>query len=343
MQSGEKKDDMIKARQLKVGLRVLRYCLNRVRPFEVAAQLWNTCDQRCIYCRCPEVKTELMTTEQWCRVLRELRRLGTIRIKFQGGEPTLKPDFPEICWEARKLGMITSTVTNGMRTSANPELLDPLMEVVVSLDSLRPDINDHMRGPGAFKGAMKTIDLSLGKGIKTYVNMALCQINLEDLEALLTFCERRGMKMNAQPIKFGVVYYDDEARPFALTPSQIREFHLQMIEWKKRGRGIMFSASSFQKALDWPDLTQNNIRCRGDSDCMAGKFYFHIDPNGDVIPCIPHGADLAPKNILKDGLYEALRQVRYHNCGDCWSPYLNERKALFRLRPEAIIEFFKRG
>jgi MoaA/NifB/PqqE/SkfB family radical SAM enzyme len=334
---------MIKARQLKLGLRVLRHSLNTVRPYEVAAQLWNTCDQRCIYCRCPEVETELLTTEQWYRILRELRRLGTLRIKFQGGEPTLRPDFLEICREARRLGMITSAVTNGMKTSAKPELLDPLMEVVVSLDSLRPDVNDFMRGPGAFEGATKTIDLSLERGIKTYVNMALCQKNLEDLEGMLTFCEQRGMKMNAQPIKFGVVYYDDSARLFALTPDQIREFHLQMINWKKQGRGIMFSVSSFQKALDWPDLTQNNMRCQGDSACMAGKFYFHIDPDGDVIPCIPHGADIRPKNILKDGLVEALRQVRHHNCGDCWSPYLNERKALSRFRPEAVIEFFKRG
>jgi MoaA/NifB/PqqE/SkfB family radical SAM enzyme len=289
------------------------------------------------------VETDLLTTAQWCQALRELRRLGTLRIKFQGGEPTLRPDFPEICWEARKLGMITSAVTNGMRTSVMPELLDPLIEVVVSLDSLRPEVNDFMRGPGAFKGAIKTIDLSLGKGIRTYVNMALCQKNLEDLEGMLTFCERRGMKMNAQPIKFGVVYYDDDARPFGLTPSQIRQLHLQMIDWKKKGRGVMFSAWSFQRALDWPDLTQNTIRCQGNSDCMAGKFYFHIDPDGDVIPCIPHGADLAPKNILKDGLVEALKHVRNHNCGDCWSPYLNERKALARLRPEAVIEFFKRG
>ena len=334
---------MIKARQLRVGLRVLRHSLNRVRPYEVAAQLWNTCDQRCLYCRCPEVETDLLTTEEWCRVLRELRRLGTIRIKFQGGEPTLRPDFAEICREARRLGMITSTVTNGMKASRMPELLDPLMEVVISLDSLRPDVNDYLRGPGAFQGAMSAIEHSLGKGIKTYVNMALCQKNLEELEEMLAFCERRGMKMNAQPIKFGVVYYDDRARPLALTPDQIKAFHLQMIAWKTQGRGIMFSARSFQKALDWPDLTRNTLPSQGFSSCMAGKFYFHIDPNGDVIPCIPHGADIQPKNILRDGLVEALLHVRHHNCGDCWSPYLNERKALSRLQPEAIIEFFKRG
>jgi MoaA/NifB/PqqE/SkfB family radical SAM enzyme len=284
-----------------------------------------------------------MTTEQWRTIIRGLRALGTIRIKFQGGEPTLRPDFAELCWEARNAGMITSTVTNGMKIASRPELLDPLREVVVSLDSLRPEVNDSMRGEGAYEGAMAAIHLALEKGLKTYVNMALCQVNLKDLESMLTFCESKGMKMNAQPIKFGVIYYDDESRQLALAPSQIREFHLQMIKWKKQGRGIMFSASSFLRALDWPDLTQNTIRSQVDSDCMAGKFYFHINPDGDVIPCIPHNADFTPKNILKDGLYEALRHVRYHNCGDCWSPYLNERKALFKLRPAALLEFTKRG
>jgi len=275
---------MMKVRQLKVGLRFLRYYLNKVRPYEVAAQIWNSCDQRCIYCRCPEVATPLMTTDQWRVVLRELRRMGTIRIKFQGGEPTIKPDFSELCWEARNLGMITSTVTNGMRIASNPELLAPLKEVVVSLDSLRPEVNDYMRGEGAHEGAMKTIDFALERGLKTYVNMALCRKNLEDLEPMLTFCESKGMKMNAQPIKFGVKYYDDQARKIALSPEQIKTFHLQMVNWKKQGRGIMFSANSYRKALDWPDLTRNTIQSEEYSKCMAGNFYFHIDPNGDVIP-----------------------------------------------------------
>jgi MoaA/NifB/PqqE/SkfB family radical SAM enzyme len=239
--------------------------------------------------------------------------------------------------------MITSTVTNGMRIASHPEILDPLKEVVVSLDSIRPEVNDYMRGEGAHAGAMRTIEHALAKGIKTYVNMALCQKNLEDLEAMLVFCEGRGIKMNAQPIKFGVEYYDEGARKLGLSPDQIREVHLQMIEWKKQGRSIMFSAASFRKALDWPDLARNTIRSEGYSKCMAGNFYFHIDPDGDVIPCIPHGADFTPKNILRDGLYEALKHVRRHNCGDCWSPYLNERKALFKLQPAALIQFFRRG
>ncbi len=76
---------------------------------------------------------------------------------------------------------------------------------------------------------------------------------------------------------------------------------------------------------------------------MAGKSYIHIEPNGDVHPCGIHGADFAPKNIIKDGLKEALRHTQRHNCGDCWTAYLNERKAVFGLRPSAVHEVIRRG
>lgn len=334
---------MIKAQQLKTGLRFLRHYFQKVRPYEVTAQIWNSCDQRCAYCRCPEVDTPLLSTEQWIQVFRELRKLGTIRIKFQGGEPTLRPDFYELSREAWNAGMITSTVTNGICVASNPELLDYIKEVVVSLDSLSPEINDQLRGEGAHAGAIKAIEISLQKGKKTYVNMALTQKNVAGMEEMLEFCESKGMRMNAQPIKFGVEYYDDEAKEIALTHEQIRNVHLQLAEWKKQGRSVLFSAASYLQVLDWPDLDVNAVQIQGYSKCMAGNFYFHIDPDGDIIPCIPFCSEFTPKNILRDGLYEALLHTRYHHCGDCWSMYLNERKSLFKLQPAALVEFFKRG
>jgi MoaA/NifB/PqqE/SkfB family radical SAM enzyme len=76
---------------------------------------------------------------------------------------------------------------------------------------------------------------------------------------------------------------------------------------------------------------------------MAGKDFIRIESNGDVLPCCQYDADLVPKNILKDGLEEALRHVRRHNCGDCWRVYYSERKALFGLRPSALREVVRRG
>ena len=50
-----------------------------------------------------------------------------------------------------------------------------------------------------------------------------------------------------------------------------------------------------------------------------------------------------PKNVIRDGLEPALRHVRHHDCGDCWSTYLHERKLAFGLRPHALLEVIRRG
>jgi MoaA/NifB/PqqE/SkfB family radical SAM enzyme len=284
-----------------------------------------------------------MTTAQWRQILRGLARLGTIRVKFQGGEPTLRPDFREISAEAKKTGMITAVVTNGIQIASRPDLLDYLDEVVVSLDASDPELNDRFRGPGSHDGAVGAIAAAFAAGRRTYVNMTVHKENYGAVEAMLEFCERKGLRLNAQPVKFGRMYYRDEARDIALTDSQIRSLHQRIVAWKKRGRPFMFSTLAYKHAMTWEDLTVLTVKSSGPSRCVCGRDYIHIEANGDVIPCIQHGASLKPKNILRDGLEEALRNTRRHDCGDCWTAYLNERKVLFALKPGALREMLRRG
>ncbi|MEW5900216.1 MAG: radical SAM protein [Acidobacteriota bacterium] len=298
---------------------------------------------RCLYCRCPRVKTSLLTTDQWKTILRSLGRLGTLRVKFQGGEPTLRPDLRELCAEAKMAGMITATISHGMSLASHPHLLDYLDELVISLDSVRPEVNDYLRGKGAYQGAVKALDIAQERGLKTYVNMAVCQLNLSDVEGMLEFCQDRGILMNAQPIVFGRPYYKPEARAIGLSPEQIRFLHRQLAEWKRQNRNLLFSRQAYLKATFWPDLSELTVRSEQKSSCRAGRDYVHVDPDGDVMPCIQHGADFVPKNIIRDGLEAALGQAQEHNCGDCWPAYLNERKLLFRLKPRALREMIRRN
>ncbi len=333
---------MIRPGHLALGFRFLAGKLRPLHPYEVQAQIWNTCDQNCVYCRCPKVETTLLTTEEWRRIIRSFGKMGTLRLKFQGGEPTLRPDFRDLCAEAKKAGMRTAVVSHGMRIASQPGLLDQLDELVVSLDSLRPQVNDRLRGNGALGGALAAIDLALGRKLPTYVNMAVSRLNLPDLEPMLGFCESRGILMNAQPIIFGRIYYDDSAKSLGLEPDEVRSLHRQLARWKKQGRNLLFSPRAYLKAVDWPDLAELSVRSAGASACPAGRDYIHIEPNGDVIPCIQHGAALTPKNVIRDGLEDALRHARNHDCGDCWPAYLNERKLLFRFDPGALREIFRR-
>ena len=334
---------MIGSRHLKMASRFLVHRFRELHPFEVQASLLNACNLRCVYCSCPDIKTQMMTTEQWKTIIRRLGALGTLRIKFQGGEPTLRADFRDLCSEVQKTGIICAVITHGLEVAKKPELLDYLDEIVFSLDSATPEINDSLRGQGTHAEAVKAIDIARHRGLRTYLNMVVNRETLGEVEAMLEFCEARGVGFHAQPIVFGRQYYDETARRLALTNEEVRALHKRLAGWKSQGRRLMFSVRSYEKTLEWKDYGELAIQSPGESSCMAGKDYIHIEPNGDVLPCIQHGANFTPKNIVKDGLDEAFRHTRRHNCGDCFSVFLNERKAVFGLRPAALLEVVRRG
>jgi MoaA/NifB/PqqE/SkfB family radical SAM enzyme len=283
-----------------------------------------------------------MTTDQWTTTIRQLADMGTMRLKFQGGEPTLRQDFREICKAAQEVGLITAVTTNGLPILKRPEQLDYIDEIVFSLDGVTAEVNDAIRGSGVYEKVVRAFELARERALQTIVNMTVCRLNLHEVEPMLEFCEARGILVHMMPVICSLHYSDSESDNLALTHDEARQMHLRLAEWKRQGRGLLFSSNAYQKAADWPDASVLTIRSEGYSPCMGGKSYIHIEPNGDVHPCGHHQADFIPKNLLKEGLVEALRHVRRHNCGDCWTPTMNERKALFGLRPTALREMLLR-
>lgn len=334
---------MIRPRHLKMAFRYMAHRFQKLHPFDVEAALLNQCDLHCLYCHYPDRLKPQLSTRQWKDIIRGLAALGTLRFKFHGGEPTLRPDFRELTAEAKAAGMIVAATTNGQTISSRPDLLDFLDEVIISLDSPHPEANDRIRGQGSHEAAVRTIDLALECGLRTYVNMVLTRDNLADLEDMLNFCEARGVRMNAQPIVFGAMYYVENAQALELRPDEIRDVHRRMILWKKQGRGLFFSKRAYRKVMDWPDYRQLAVKGQGPSSCVAGRDYIRVECNGDVLPCCQYNADFTPKNIIRHGLRESLLHVQTHNCADCWLAYYNERTALFKLRPGAVWEAIRRG
>lgn len=334
---------MIRARHARFAVRFLAHRFRAVHPFEIQAVLLNACNLHCTYCKCPEIKTTLLTTEQWRTVIRRLGELGALRVKFQGGEPTMRRDFRDLCAATQVAGILTAVVTNGLAVAEHPELLDHLDEIVFSLDAARPEINDRLRGADTHARVIRAIELARQRHLPTFVNMVVSRENLSELEAMLELCERHGARLNAQPVMFDRKYYNDGARHLALSDEQIRQIHHRLAAWKRQGRALMFSAHTYLRVAEWADFAQPTTRSDGDSTCMAGRFYVHIEANGDVQPCVQYEADFTPKNVIRDGVDAALRHVQHHNCGDCFVAYLNERKDLFALRPAALREMIRRS
>ncbi|MEO8601172.1 MAG: radical SAM protein [bacterium] len=335
---------MSRGQQMRMAARFLRHRFNALHPYEVQAVLLNACNLHCAYCSCPELKTALLSTAQWIAVVQRLGELGTLRIKWQGGEPTLRKDFDTLCAAAQQAGILCAVVTNGTQIAQTPSLIEHVDEVVFSLDSFTPAHTEAVRGPGVHAAVMRAIEVARAarRPPRLFINMVVLRTNLDEMEPLLNFCEQQGIGLNIQPAVFGLPYYDDGAKPQALDQAETRAMYRQLAAWKRAGRGLMFAAHIYERSSLWDDYATLSRRSPGQSDCAMGRFYVHIEANGDVHPCVQHGATFTPRNIIRDGIDAALLHTQRHDCGDCFGAYLNERKDLFTLQPRAVLEYLRR-
>lgn len=91
-------------------------------PRQVSIALTNACDLQCAYCYAPKTRGTL-TADQVLAWLVELDEAGCLAVGFGGGEPTLHPQFTEICQRtARETQLAVTFTTHGHR------LTDHLLE-----------------------------------------------------------------------------------------------------------------------------------------------------------------------------------------------------------------------
>lgn len=107
-------------------------------PRQVSIALTNVCDLHCAYCYAPKHKASLHT-DQVLGWLKELDTEGCLGIGFGGGEPTLHPDFVDICKRvAGETQLAVTFTTHGHRLT--PQLVEHLKGSVhfarISLDGV---------------------------------------------------------------------------------------------------------------------------------------------------------------------------------------------------------------
>ncbi|HEV7666405.1 MAG TPA: radical SAM protein, partial [Chloroflexota bacterium] len=105
------------------------------------------CNFRCVYCMPEEgmqwlKRDSILTFEEIERVARIAVSLGVDEIRLTGGEPTLRPDLPQLVASVARLPLKSlSLTTNGflLRSMAKPLADAGLKRINVSLDTLQHD------------------------------------------------------------------------------------------------------------------------------------------------------------------------------------------------------------
>jgi GTP 3',8-cyclase len=117
------------------------------RISDLRISVTDRCNFRCVYCMPEEgmqwLKREtILSFEEIERVARVAVDLGVDEIRLTGGEPTLRPDLPELVARVSRLPLRSlSLTTNGflLRSLARPLAEAGLKRINVSLDTLQHD------------------------------------------------------------------------------------------------------------------------------------------------------------------------------------------------------------
>ncbi len=198
-----------------------------MKPVSVNFHIWKPCNEACKFCFATfgDVPGHL-TSADAVRVVRLLRESGCEKINFAGGEPTLCPYLVPVLAEARRLGFVTSIISNGARLR---ELIEEhaaeLDWVGLSVDTAREDVQAALgRGKGSHvRQSIGLFDLAHAYGIRTKLNTVVTALSWE--EDMSSFVRR------VQPARWKVFQVlplagqnDGLVEPLLITPQQFCAF-----------------------------------------------------------------------------------------------------------------------
>ena len=165
---------------------------------QIDIELTERCNNACIHCYINrpendrEAQAREMDTTFILDLLSQAAELGCLTVRFTGGEPLLRPDFPVLYLAARKLGMRVFLFTNARLIT--PELaglfarVPPGREVEVSVYGMHAGSYDSVAGVrGAYEEFRAGVDLLLDYGIPFIVKSALLPQNRKDVDEFETW------------------------------------------------------------------------------------------------------------------------------------------------------------
>lgn len=234
------------------------------------------CPNKCIHCGAADIIADPeLSLDEVNRVVDESIDLGSYLISFDGGEPMLRSDLPDMVRHVDKTQAIATTFTSGFwLTPKKAEELKAagLYAVRVSIDSPRRDEHDRVRGrPGSYDDAMAGITNALEAGILTDMFVVVSPNNIDELEDFYTMAEEKGMhELSLYEIIAVGRWLDHEDE--TISSNDVDRLGRFQKEKNRLTDGPRVTAFPFFMG---PDMF----------GCFAGRRWVHITSAGDVLPC----------------------------------------------------------
>lgn len=245
-------------------------------PSHAQIGVTNACPQNCEYCYNKNRTGRVMDSDTIKKVIRELKETGLVWLGLTGGEPLLNRDLPEIVSSAAadcavKLFTTGCTLTKDMAADLKSA---GLFSVCISLDHWLEDEHDRARRyPGAYKAALKAIEVFRNTGIHVSISAVLSRdmIRNNQTEEFLAFVMGLGA---------------DEAWLSEVKPS-VEAFWDDSVIITEDERLMLSSLQDrYNKTGKFTVNYLGHFEGKEHFGCNAGCKMVYVDAFGEVSPCV---------------------------------------------------------
>jgi PqqA peptide cyclase len=279
-------------------------------PLWLLFELTYRCPLHCVFCYNPTDFSRTgaeLDTDDWLRVLREARALGSVQLGLSGGEPLVRDDLEIIVAEAHSLGFYTNLITSGV--GLNESRIQALK--ASGLDHIQLSFQDSTRAMNDFLSSTRTFALKskVAALIKQHdypmvLNVVLHRLNIDHVEQILAMAE-----------EFGADYVELANTQYYGWAQLNRDQLLPSREQLRRAEEVTqrFREKPGQRMRIFfvvPDYFE-----RRPKPCMngLGSIFLTITPDGTALPC--HAARMLPGIEFPNVRTSSVETVWYHSDG----------------------------
>ena len=291
-------------------------------PDQFSIAVMRSCPNDCIHCSAPQRLGEILESRLIKSAIGEALDMGSYLITFDGGEPMLRKDLPDLVSSVDERAIPTA-FTSGYHLT--PELARQLKRsglyaVRVSIDSPNEEEHDRVRGRiGAFADAISGAKNALDAGLLVDLFMVTSPQNIGLLEDAFSLARDLGVHELSlyEIVAIGRWSSHQDEVLSANDISKLASFH----KAKNRSDGPRVTAMPYILS---PEMF----------GCFAGRRWIHVDASGEALPCayMPLGfGNIKEKSLQK--IWKDMSHYSYFR-GKC-SCQMKDRK--FRAEHRQIL------
>jgi MoaA/NifB/PqqE/SkfB family radical SAM enzyme len=230
----------------------------------------------------------------WQQAARVLADTGLASVVLTGGEPYLRPDFPEIVRAFAARGLSVKVQTGGGPSVTPDRLRDTVRagatDFQFSLDSLSRERQERIWGvTGHYDRVVANLRAAkaiVGTGT-VVISTVISHENLDELPGLVRFARDAGAVFFAAPVQLAGRRAPHElfrgyCPPLALTDGdrkRVRGVIRSLVRMKRRGLPVGSSTRYLWDTCRYLETGEARWACG------AGALYVHVRPDGSVAAC----------------------------------------------------------